>query len=73
MSFIVWAVVGLLLGLAVEQTPFGAVAGAVFGLWWARMSILRRDLDATRRELAERRANEPGAVAQPMTDRKSVV
>ncbi len=67
MSFIVWAVVGLLLGLAVEQTPFGAVAGAVFGLWWARMSILRRDLDATRRELAERRAGEPGAVAQPFT------
>jgi uncharacterized membrane protein len=66
MSFIVWAFVGLLLGVAVEQTAFGAVAGAVLGLWWARMSILRRDLDATRRELAEWRAREPGAVVQPV-------
>jgi uncharacterized membrane protein len=49
---IIWALIGLVLGGALSKSIFGSVVGLAFGIGWARMSGLRRDLDAARLQLA---------------------
>ena len=72
MMYVIWGLVGALLGFALQQEFFTTVFGAMLGIAWARMSGLRRDIDLARKELAEakrifgrspRTGEAPGAVA----------
>ncbi|HEY4145453.1 DUF2339 domain-containing protein, partial [Pinirhizobacter sp.] len=55
MMYVVWGLVGAVLGFALQQEFFATVFGAMLGIGWARMSGLRRDLNLTRKELAQAR------------------
>lgn len=50
--YVVWAIVGAIVGGLVGQGFPGAVAGFAIGLLWARISQLSRDLDEAMKRLA---------------------
>ena len=53
--YVIWGLVGAVLGFALQQEFFATVFGAMLGIAWARMSGLRRDINLARKELAEAR------------------
>ncbi|TCV93150.1 putative membrane protein [Luteibacter rhizovicinus] len=63
--YIVWAIVGAVIGGLVGQGYEGAVAGFAIGLLWARIGGLRKDLDETRRRFDQLNAVTPVEVVRP--------
>jgi len=45
MMYVIWGLVGAVLGFALQQEFYSTAFGAMLGIAWARMSGLRRDID----------------------------
>lgn len=59
--YVVWAIVGAIIGGVVGEGFPGAVAGFAIGLLWGRLSQTRHDLDALRAQLANASPSVPPA------------
>lgn len=51
MMYAVWAILGALLCLALQQSVFALVVGSLLGLLWAHVSAVAQSLQALRRQL----------------------